>query len=186
MKPEPTSNSPVRERLRFLAEQVGGPSALAGLVGVHPTSLFGYLKDRKITTARLHAIAARYPCSLEWLEHGKGDAPQPDPDRTMRALAASRQIVLDGFNQAVAATNERFKGPQLVLAKAKQAVLLEKARERVCTSLQGHERAAIEAVLGPALTQEVLAGRCCPSLEIICKLAPALGLRTMWMLGLED
>jgi hypothetical protein len=49
-----------------------------------------------------------------------------------------------------------------------------------------HEGGKVEEVLGPALHQEVKAGRACPSLALLAELAAALGVKPGWLLGLEE
>jgi len=63
---------------------------------------------------------------------------------------------------------------------------LEAARERVLALMRMHEGDKVLEILGPALYQEVQAGRACPSLGLLAELATALGVKTGWLLGLEE
>jgi hypothetical protein len=52
--------------------------------------------------------------------------------------------------------------------------------------MQIYKGGKIEEILGPALSEEVRAGRACPSLQLLCDIATAMEMSTAWVLGLED
>ena len=175
------------DRLRFLCDQVGGAAALAGLLDIHRTSLFGYLSVRnRIPKARLRSIAARYPCSLEWLETGNGAPPEPDIVRRLMAKdaakGASRKLLKEAvLTNPTTYTGEAFK----IISKGRETVLLEPTREQLGLAIKADKAGRINQVLGDALTQLVIEGRACPSLELMYQLRPVLGQKLDWILGLE-
>ena len=176
----------VPDRLRLLSTQVGGPAALAGLLGVHRTSLFGYLRGNPIPTARLHSIAAIYPCSLEWLLEGKGEAPKPSIARTMKAqtssMSASKRMLAD-------LVEGEFKphpgGTFQITSKARETVLLAPTLEQLKLAIKPEKRELFEEILGQDLTRLVIEGKACPSLDMLALLEPLLGPRLNWILGME-
>ena len=176
------------ERLRYLCDQVGGPSPLAALLGIHRSSLLGYLKGRVIPpTSRLHLIAAIFPCSLDWLEKGEGEAPMAEPERTLTAREAKRaRFTAHREGLASTAYEGAAHGSVLALAKQRDIVLLEPTREGLRRAIKTKDIPEFEKVLGPELTRLVLSGEACPSLELMARLEPLLGPKLAWILGLED
>lgn len=185
------SKTTVQSRLRVLASQVGGSSALAGLLGIHRGTLYDYLSGvREVPKARLEKIAAMYPCDLQWLLTGAGKPPQPSAARTQEAKAAAK-----GTSSGVGVGRhlrpegaEPGRRPDLhpsLVEKGRQ-VRLEAARERVLELIKMYQADEIKKVLGPALYDEVLAGRACPSLALLADLAAVLGVKPGWVQGLEE
>ena len=189
-----TKMATVQDRLQLLASQVGGPSSLAGLLGIHRGTLYDFLKGvRDVPKARLEKIAAMYPCNLEWLADGVGEAPNPNASRTLEAKAAAAAQKNSGQGIGGNATSggshplRRTVLPALTSSVGRgRQVRLEAARERVLALLAMHEGGKVEEVLGSALYQEVKAGRACPSLALLAELAAALGVKPGWLLGLEE
>lgn len=180
----------VQSRLKILAAQVGGTSALAGLLGIHRGTLYDYISGvREVPSARLEKIAAMYPCDLEWLVKGVGEPPQPSAARTLEAKAAVRAAAGKSISPEVGVFGLGPR-PGLTLpasmARRGRQVRLEAARERVLELMKMYESDEIKKVLGQALFDEVQAGRACPSSELLFRLAEALRVRAGWVLGLED
>ncbi len=178
----------VQSRLRVLADQVGGPSALAGLLGIHRGTLYDFLTGvREAPMARLEKIAAMYPCDLQWLLTGRGEPPQPSAARMLEAKAISRASTSTGLHPGFSEGGLRpglHRRPSSV-GRGRQ-VKLEAARRRVLELMKMYEEEEIKKVLGSALYEEVQAGRACPSLELLSALAAALGVKTEWVQGLEE
>ena len=177
------------ERIRFMATLVGGPSALARLFDLHRTTVFGYLKgDSEIPLTRLHVMAARFPCSLEWLVEGKGEPPKVDPMRTFRATVegatgkdggrdVGRDVRLNPYN-IVSATPGMDVFPRL-----------DRVTERVqdlVKMLDAQQVEKAEKVLGAELIALVVAGRAVPTREVLLELATALGVKPTWLLGVGE
>lgn len=181
-------DSSVTSRLRFLADQVGGPAALAGLVGMHRSSIFGYLSERLTPPpARLRTIAALYPCSIDWLEEGLGEPPEPDASRMHRAKEAAKvayRSIVQTFSTADGRT--WAGGTMKITSRIREKVRLEPTREQLKLALESKAATKIEEVLGSDLTRLVREGRACPSLEVLCDLERVLGPKLAWILGLED
>jgi hypothetical protein len=176
----------VPDRLRLLSAQVGGPAALAGLLGVHRTSLFGYLKGKPIPTARLHSIAAIYPCSLDWLLEGKGEAPKPTLSRTMKAQAASMSASTKLWKELAEADYKPHPGGTFqITSKTRETVLLAPTLEQLKLAIKPEKKDKFEEILGQDLTRLVIEGKACPSLEMLALLEPLLGPRLNWILGME-
>ena len=174
------------ERIRFMAELVGGPSALARLLGVHRTTVFGYLKGvSEIPPTRLQLMAAKFPCSLEWLLDGKGEAPKLDPMRTFRATRdvagakdGGRDIQLPYYNILNATTTAIELFPRL-----------DRVTERVqdlVGMLDDQQVEKAERVLGAELLALVVAGRAVPTRDVLNELAAALGVKPTWLLGMGE
>lgn len=174
------TKSTIEARLKLLATQVGGPSALAALLGIHRGTLYDYLAGvREVPATRLEKIAAMYPCDLDWLTTGRGEPPPPSTARTLEAKAASRGDIFGlgprpGLHMPKA------------MARTGRQIKLEIARDRVMELIKMYEAEEIKKVLGTSLFEEVKAGRACPSAELLFALAPALGVKQAWLLGFEE
>ncbi len=180
----------LQSRLKILAAQVGGTSALAGLLGIHRGTLYDYLAGvREVPAIRLEKIAAMYPCDLDWLVKGVGDPPQPSASRTLEAKAAVKAAAGKAVGPEVGVFG---LGPRPGLAlpasmvRRGRQVRLEVARERVLELLKMKEETLVVSVLGQPLYDEVKAGRACPSAKLLFGLAEALEVKAGWILGLEE
>ena len=179
------------ERIRFMASLVGGPSALARLFELHRTTVFGYLKgDGEIPLTRLHVMAARFPCSLEWLVEGKGEPPKVDPMRTFRATVAGSTEAL-GKPGPDGGRDLRLAPYNIVSATLGMEVFprLDRVTERVqdlVKMLDAQQAEKAEKVLGAELFALVVAGRAVPTREVLLELATALGVKPTWLLGVGE
>lgn len=188
---DPRQLAELVERIRFMASLVGGPSALARLLDLHRTTVFGYLKgDAEIPQTRLHVMAAKFPCSLEWLVEGKGEGPKADPMRTFRATVAGsneapdkpgrdggRDLRLTPYN-IVNATPGMDIFPRLDRVTARVQDLVK--------MLDAQQAEKAEKVLGAEFFALVVAGRAVPTRDVLIELAAALGVKPTWLLGLEE
>lgn len=182
---------PIVERITMLTELVGGPSAFARLIGISRSTIFDYLKEgRVIPAVRLHLIAARFPCSLDWLLHGKGEAPRADAKRTLAANTPSSSGKKEpGAGKPAKQGRTPWQVRHASLTSTHGAAReshSEKKAERVLDLMKMHDPETIEKVLGPELVSLVLAGKAIPRDRVLCELAEALGVKTTWLLGLEE
>jgi len=186
-------SSSIQDRLQTLANQVGGPSALAALLGIHRGTLYDYLAGVRVPpTPRLEKIAAMFPCDPRWLLTGDGDPPMPSAARTHEAKAAAKGVK-SGLGFGGANDPGIFGlGPRpgatmpLSMVRLGRQVRLETARERVLELVKMKGEDQIKQVLGTALYEEVRAGRACPAAELLFALAEALDVKARWVLGLEE
>ena len=175
-QPKPTKNQGgLPERIKHLAAQIGGQSALAARIELNRHTVWEFATGRRTPpSATLLAIAGLYPCSLQWLETGEGDPPAPDPARAVQAIrqhrrlksellsppAASRSGLtsprISGANLPVMAFS--YRGSELKIDIIKFNKYLKFAQETV-----SREFSTAERVLGPSLAHEVRSGRACPS-----------------------
>jgi len=183
----------IQDRLQTLANQVGGPSALAALLGIHRGTLYDYLAGVRVPpTPRLEKIAAMFPCDPRWLLTGDGEPPVPSAARTHEAKAAAKGVK-SGLGFGIVTDPGIFGlGPRpgvampLSMVRLGRQVKLESARERVLELVKMKGEDSIKQVLGSALYEEVKAGRACPSVELLFALAEALDVKARWVLGLEE
>lgn len=189
---EDFDNKAVADRLRYLAQLVGGPSAFSRLTGLSRTTTHDYLSElRPIRLVRLHLIAARYPCSLEWLLQGVGDPPVADPKRTLEANRSTKRNpgeslqyrsqsgkVLDLRTIETLLDGVTGLGPEVRYQSVEDRVLelIEKA--------DPERMEKILSVLGPELLQLIVEGRAIPSRRLAMQLAITVGERPGWILGL--
>jgi len=187
-------NKAVAERLRFLAQLVGGPSAFSRLTGMSRTTTFDYLNEiRPLPPVRLHLISARFPCSLDWLLEGVGAPPGPDPKRTLAANKPASNQSDEGLSRKPAKTRPtswRMKHATLTSSVgAASEVRLTVAGERVRELLNlatPEKLEKIKGVLGFELLEMVVSGRAVPDLPVLVELAVAADVKTSWLLGLGE
>lgn len=191
---EGVDNAAVAARLRILAEQVGGATALARLLDLHRSTVFDYLSGvREVPAVRFHLIAARYPCDLDWLLYGHGTPPDPDPNRTLEANRPKKRKGDAAVQPAPVAMKEsNWRVTNAILNSTYGAgpdIRLKKAGEQV-RALIGmatpETMEKIKAVLGPELLQLVLDHRAVPEDHVLAELASSVGVTTVWLTGLGE
>jgi len=182
----------VAERLGILAQQVGGATALARLLDLHRSTVFDYVNAvREVPAVRFHLIAARYPCDLEWLLHGTGKAPEPDPKRTLAANTPSGRQKSQPHHSKPA-PNPRTPlevSPELlgsIQGKGADDLTIREARDKFKSLVEIYGPEKIENAIGSDLFALVVAGRSVPEVAVFGHLMKTLGVTREWMFGREE
>jgi len=172
--PHPDAIPELAKRIHYLVNLIGGQTALGSRVGLARQTIWEFATGRREPPPQARRlIATRFPCSIEWLESGRDDPPGPE--------------VLLAIAPATLPHSPRNENPDPAMCYelTREPVILECVMARLQYAVRSHSGNAFEDVLGKALAKEVKAGRACPSIELLCKLATALEIRQAWLLAID-
>jgi hypothetical protein len=176
MKAEKKIETTLADRVRYLAEQVGGISALSRLSQSSRTILQSVVAGGPASRKTIAAIASATGASMSWLEEGEGKPPRIDPHRIAEVRGRS---VADMAPTGLRRASQGRGGPT-------PRGILEGLARRVQEALDEAEGSDLRAVIPAHLLVSLRSGLVVPGPAFLGTIAAATGKSERWLLTGEE